>query len=84
MTTLRGATLAAVEAYNKPGWRFRTAQYSVLIVMEWTGALPRDLLQERAPTVAPQKDEGEGRSLREGGRRAEVRGLKRNYICMYI
>ena len=28
--------MAAVEAYNKPGSRFRTAQYIVLIVMGWT------------------------------------------------
>ena len=32
----REAALAAVEAYNKPGSRFRTAQYIVLIVMAWT------------------------------------------------
>jgi len=43
------------------------------------GALPRDLLQERAPTVAPQEDEGEGRLLREGGRRAEVLGSDRGH-----
>jgi len=32
----RACTLAAVEAYNKPGTQFRTAQYIVLIVMAWT------------------------------------------------
>ncbi len=30
------AALAAVEVYNKPGKRFRTAQYLVLIVIAWT------------------------------------------------
>jgi len=28
--------MAAVEAYNRPGPRFRTAQYLILIVMAWT------------------------------------------------
>jgi hypothetical protein len=32
----RESALAAVEAYNKPGSRFRTAQYIVLINMAWT------------------------------------------------
>lgn len=32
----RSAALAAVDAYNRPGPRFRTAQYLVLIVMAWT------------------------------------------------
>lgn len=32
----RESGLAAVEAYNKPGSRFRTAQYIVLINMAWT------------------------------------------------
>lgn len=33
------AAIAAVEAYNRPGRRFRTAQYIVLITMAWTGLL---------------------------------------------
>jgi hypothetical protein len=32
----RESALAAVEAYNKPGSRFRTAQYIVFINMAWT------------------------------------------------
>lgn len=32
----RSATLAAVEVYNKPGPRFRTAHYLVLITIAWT------------------------------------------------
>jgi hypothetical protein len=32
----RSAALAAVEVYNKPGPRFRTAHYVVLIVIAWT------------------------------------------------
>ena len=31
------AALAAVEAYNRPGPRFRTAQFLILIVLAWTG-----------------------------------------------
>ncbi len=32
----RSSAIAAVDAYNRPGPRFRTAQYVVLIVMAWT------------------------------------------------
>jgi hypothetical protein len=35
----RSAALAAVDAYNRPGPRFRTAQYLVLIVIAWTALL---------------------------------------------
>lgn len=31
------AALAAVEAYNRPGKKFRTAQYLVMIIIAWTG-----------------------------------------------
>lgn len=32
----RSSALAAVDAYNRPGPRFRTAQYLVLIIIAWT------------------------------------------------
>ena len=32
----RAATIAAVDVYNRPGSRFRTAHYIVLIVLGWT------------------------------------------------
>jgi hypothetical protein len=35
----RACALAGVEAYNKPGTRFRAAQYVILIVMAWTAFL---------------------------------------------
>lgn len=35
----RSAAVAAVDAYNRPGPRFRTAQYVVLIIMAWTALL---------------------------------------------
>ena len=30
------AAIAAVEVYNRPGKRFRTAQYLVMIIISWT------------------------------------------------
>jgi hypothetical protein len=35
----RQSALAAVEVYNRPGPRFRTAQYLILIVIAWTALL---------------------------------------------
>ena len=35
----RAATVAAVDVYNRPGPRFRTAHFIVLIVMAWTALL---------------------------------------------
>ena len=32
----KSATLAAVEAYNRPGPRFRTEQFLVMIIIAWT------------------------------------------------
>lgn len=32
----RSAAVAAVDAYNRPGPRFRTAQFAVLVIMAWT------------------------------------------------
>lgn len=32
----RSAALAAVESYNRPGPRFRTAQYLVMLIIAWT------------------------------------------------
>jgi hypothetical protein len=32
----RSSAVAAVDAYNRPGPRFRTAQYVILIIMAWT------------------------------------------------
>ena len=34
----RSAAIAAVDAYNRPGCRFRTAQYVVLMVIAWRAA----------------------------------------------
>ena len=32
----RAAAIAAVDVYNRPGPRFRTAHYIILIVLAWT------------------------------------------------
>ncbi len=32
----RSSAIAAVDAYNRPGPRFRTAHYVVLIIIAWT------------------------------------------------
>ena len=39
LTKCQAAAIAAVDAYNRPGKRFRTAQYIILIVVAWTACL---------------------------------------------
>ena len=36
----RSAAIAAVDVYNRPGPRFRTAHYIVLIIIAWTALSP--------------------------------------------
>jgi hypothetical protein len=43
----RSAALAAVEVYNKPRPRFRTAHYVVLIVIAWTALFHADFYHQR-------------------------------------
>lgn len=46
----QAATIAAVDTYNRPGPRFRTAYYIVLIVIAWTSGRPlRQLIAVRQP-----------------------------------
>lgn len=52
---------AAVEAYNRPGRRFRTAQYIVLIIMAWTAAMHAAFYRRRR---RPWYSEGAGRGTR--------------------
>jgi len=52
---------AAVEAYNRPGRRFRTAQYIVLIIMAWTAAFHAAFYSHRK---RPWYSEGSGRGTR--------------------
>jgi hypothetical protein len=35
----QAAALAAVDAYNRPGPRFRTAQFIVMIIIAWTALM---------------------------------------------
>lgn len=43
----RSAAIAAVETYNRPGPRFRTAQYLILIVIAWTAVFHAIFYQKR-------------------------------------
>lgn len=43
----RSAAVAAVETYNRPGARFRTAQFIVLMVMAWTALLHAHFYRKR-------------------------------------
>jgi hypothetical protein len=58
------AALAAVEAYNRPGKRFRTAQYLVMIIIAWT-ALFHSIFYRR--NVKPWYKGRNGRFIRVDG-----------------
>ena len=58
--TIAAAT-AAVEAYNRPGRRFRTAQFIVLITMAWSAAFHAAFFRRRR---RPWYSEGSGRGTR--------------------
>jgi len=58
------AAIAAVEAYNRPGRRFRTAQYLVMIIIAWT-ALLHALFYKKA--VKPWYKKKNGRYERVDG-----------------
>lgn len=57
----RAVATAAVEAYNRPGRRFRTAQYIVLIVIAWTATFHAYFYKRRK---RPWYSEGRGRGIR--------------------
>jgi Domain of unknown function (DUF3644) len=62
----RTSAIAAVDVYNRPGPRFRTAQYIVLITMAWT-ALFHALFYRKGkrPWYRKPGSAGTGGSLRE-------------------
>ena len=60
----KSATLAAVEAYNKPGPRFRTAQYLVMIVIAWTALYHAIFYGRRRRPWYRKKGSGSGRGIR--------------------
>jgi hypothetical protein len=57
----RAAAVAAVEVYNRPGRRFRTAQYVVLIVMAWCAALHASFYRRHR---RPWYSDGSGKGTR--------------------
>lgn len=57
-------TSAAVEAYNKPGRRFRTAQYVVLIVMAWTALFHAIFYRRQRRPWYRKRTSGKGTGIR--------------------
>lgn len=60
----RDAALAAVEAYNRPGPRFRTAHYLVMIVIAWTALLHAVFYKRGRRPWYRKKTSGKGRGVR--------------------
>ena len=60
----RSAAIAAVDAYNRPGPRFRTAQYLVLIVMAWTAFFHAVFYRRNRKPWYRSRTSGTGRGVR--------------------
>lgn len=60
----QAAAVAAVEAYNRPGRRFRTAQYIVLINIAWTALFHAVFYRQRMRPWYRKKGAGAGRAVR--------------------
>lgn len=58
------AALSAVEAYNRPGSRFRTGQFLVLIVIAWTALLHAIFYQRGIKPWYRAKGSGRGKGTR--------------------
>ena len=54
----RSAAIAAVDIYNRPGPRFRTAHYIVLIVIAWTGLFHAIFYRKRIKPWYRKKGKG--------------------------
>jgi len=64
----RASALAAVESYNRPGRRFRTAQFVILIVISWTALFHAIFYRKgRRPWYRKQSAGGHGRYVRIDG-----------------
>jgi|SRR5271165_6970567 len=64
----RAAAIAAVDAYNRPGPRFRTAQFVILIVIAWTAFFHAIFYQKgRRPWFRKQSGGIRGRYVRVDG-----------------
>lgn len=60
----RAAAIAAVEVYNRPGPRFRTAQYLILITVAWTALFHAIFFRRRKRPWYRKRAEGTGRAVR--------------------
>jgi hypothetical protein len=60
----RSAAIAAVEAYNRPGSRFRTAQYLVMITIAWTALFHAIYFKRRKKPWYHTKTSGSGKAVR--------------------
>lgn len=60
----QSATVAAVDAYNRPGARFRTPQYIVLITIGWTAFFHALFYQRGVKPWYQTKSSGIGRGVR--------------------
>lgn len=60
----RDAALAAVASYNRPGPRFRTAQYLVLIVIAWTSVFHAIFYKRRIRPWYRKRTSGSGKGIR--------------------
>lgn len=60
----RAAAIAAVDAYNRPGPQFRTAQYLILITIAWMGLLHAIFFHRRRRPWYRKRAEGTGKAIR--------------------
>lgn len=60
----QSAAVAAVEAYNRPGPRFRTEQYIVLIVISWTALFHAIFYRRKRRPWYRKKGSGTGTAIR--------------------
>jgi len=64
----RASALAAVDSYNRPGPRFRTAQFVILIIIGWTALFHAIFYRKgRRPWFRRQSPGGHGRYVRIDG-----------------
>jgi hypothetical protein len=64
----RSSALAAVDSYNRPGPRFRTAQFVILIIVAWTAFFHAIFYRRgRRPWFRRQSPGGHGRYVRIDG-----------------
>lgn len=60
----RAAAIAAVEVYNRPGQRFRTAQYIILMIIAWTALFHAIFYRRGRRPWYRKKTSGTGKGVR--------------------